>query len=97
MVPYEMDVSEISSKGNTARMANTTRPGSYLYLQQGLSLETTSHFKNGPFSNCQIVQIGNWNNDLKLKLLQKVKLASSTALSGLNNTLRGNRKPNWTQ
>ena len=59
MVPYEMDVSEMSSKGNTARMANTIRPGSYLYLQQGLSLETTSHFKNGPLSNCQIVQIGN--------------------------------------
>ena len=97
MVPYEMDVSEMSSEGNTTRMANTIRPGSNLYLQQGLSLETTSHFKNGPFSNCQIVQIGNWKNDLKLKLLQKVKLASSTALSGLNNTLRGNRKPNWTQ
>ena len=36
------------------------------------------------------------NNGLKYmrkwRLLKKVKLASATALSGLNNTLRGNKK-----
>ena len=54
------------------------------------------HFEKGLFSNHRILQIGNLNNDLKYmrkwRLLKKVKLASATALSGLNNTLRGNRK-----
>ena len=27
-----------------------------------------SHFENGPFSICQILQVGNLNNDLKYKL-----------------------------
>ena len=61
MVTYEMNVSGMSSEGNTARMANTIRPGSYLYLLQDLS----SHFENVPFSICQILQVGNLNNDLK--------------------------------
>ena len=32
-----------------------------------------------------------------MKASQKVKSASSTALSGLNNTVRGNKMPKWTQ
>ena len=40
MVTYDMDVSEMSPKGNTVWTANAVRPGSYLYLQQDLSLET---------------------------------------------------------
>ena len=92
-----MDVSEISSKRITLWTANTIRTGSYLYLLQDLSLETRLLIsKKGLFSNCHILQIGNWNNDLKYmrkwRLLKKVKLASGIALSGLNNTLRGNRK-----
>ena len=82
-------------------MTNTIRSGSYIYLLQDLSLVITSYLKNGPFPNGQILHVGNLKNDLKYmrkqKLLKKVKLASSTALSGLNNTLKRNRKPKWTQ
>ena len=92
-----MNMSEMSSEGNTLWTADTIKSGSYLYLLHDLSLETRLLIsKKGLFSNRHILQIGNLNNDLKYKrkwrLLKKVKLASATALSGLNNTLRGNRK-----
>ena len=76
-----MDALEMSSKGNTAWMVNTIRPGSYLYLLQDLSLETQLLIsKIGCCPNCQILQTGNSNNDLKYmrkwKLPKKIKLAS---------------------
>ena len=60
-----------------------------------------SHFENVPFSICQILQVGNLNNDLKyireMKASQKGQINLQYALIGLNNTLRGNRKLKWTQ
>ena len=83
----------MSSEGNASWTANTIRTGSAARFVLG---KKTSYFENGPFSNCHILQIGNLNHDPKYmrkwRLTKKVKLASSTALGGLNNTPRGNRK-----
>ena len=51
MVTYEMNVSGMSSEGNTARMANTIRPGSYLYSLQDLSFS---------FRKCAIFHLPNF-------------------------------------
>ena len=62
--------------------------------KQNFSIRKRTVFQLPNFANRLLKQ---WSQICeKIKACEKVKLAPSTASSGLNNTLRGNRKLQWT-